>query len=99
MRLFGGMIASAQSVLYGHSILNHNFLLVLHKTSCSCEWFLLVRKLSADAVASLLNGGGGALLGSGDNDALLDVLTDYFINNTEEGDTGKVNAVYKQNVW
>ena len=44
----------------------------------SCEWFLLVkmaRKLTTSAVASLLNGGGGALIRSGDDE--LDVLTDY----------------------
>ena len=46
----------------------------------------MTRQLTPESVSCMLNGGGGALLDTGDNDALLDVLTDYFtetIQNSE----------------
>ena len=46
-------------------------------------WSFLVKmatQLTSTAVVSLLNGGGGVLLGSGDDDALMDVL---FTDNTQ----------------
>ena len=49
----------------------------------------MARKLTSTAVACLLNGDGGALLGTGDDDAILDVPTDYFTDNTHEETEGK----------
>ena len=47
-----------------------------HAKALSNKW------LTPSSVVSLLNGGGGALLNSGDDDALLDVITDYFTDDT-----------------
>ena len=38
----------------------------------------MTRQLTTESVSRMHNGGGGALLHAGDNDAFLDVLTDYF---------------------
>ena len=50
----------------------------------------MARQLTPEAVSCMLNGGGGALLDAGDNDALLDVLTDYFTENTQNSE-GKLS--------
>ena len=48
----------------------------------------MTRKLTPSSVVSLLNGGGGALLTSGDDDALFDVITDYFTDDTQGENLG-----------
>ena len=49
--------------------------------------------LTSAAVARLLNDAGGALLDSGDDQALFDVLTDYFTDKTSTGENeGMINV-------
>ena len=43
----------------------------------------MASKLNTAVVAKLLNAGGGSLLEAGDDDALLNVLSEYFTDNTQ----------------
>ena len=46
----------------------------------------MVSRPNSDAVVRLLNNGGGALLGACNEDALLEVITDYFTDNVPDED-------------